>query len=59
MLLNTNQLNAMLQEILEHTTDGDHRNIAQNYIVQLNTKSLQPHEFETIEEFIDECMAVV
>lgn len=44
---------AMLHEIEDKTTDGDHRCIARNYIVQL---SLRKANKEDCEQFIEEAI---
>jgi hypothetical protein len=46
--------NAMLHEILDNTVDGDHRSIAQNYIIQL---SLHKANLLELDEFIAEAVS--
>jgi hypothetical protein len=54
--LTKEQLQAMLESILDNTTSGNNRAIAQNYVVQLSIRNMNKQERDECEAFIDRAM---
>ncbi len=48
----------LLETILDQTTNGDHRAIAQNHVVQLATKEPTDAQLIECESFIERALAI-